>query len=585
MKHLTNPVLSDLNFLPEILQTLSARASPPSRSLALIRRLLLHSQHVAQSEAEIQLQLVSLASAGTLEEAYALVRDVGDDKLRSQLRERLWTWTLGAPVFAVGSGPVDAQKDVLRQLTHLPLDEEEVKHLGDFLKHPPRSIPPQNLSILHDLVTLRMVHQGQYADSIELDKASAESAGKDSDRQRRREMVREFIAILPEVQRRSLAIEGELTTSRREYVRETLVNGNVEMDEPMGRPATPLPAPAPLRANASSSNLAQVALPSSPAGNATPRIVSRPQSPFSGPPRFASTQQPSPDLRHRVMSGPFAPPRVVSNGSPAPKPQPKRLINDDDEEARPKARKPRRSFGPPRLPVAAEPRDEAPVEPEHEVEAEENAREEAPVPDAESGPSTRRSTRRSTRATSVASSGAPSEGPQANPPAPDSPPAHRTRRQTSQPPTPNMPGAFAQPQVEPPQAVPEHEVLRLEPESSAIGNGRPPTSKARTTRSVSGAQLDDEEDGKQAGGQRKKTRTTRTGRMTREQTADSTMPETPRAGRMSTRASTRASTVGPSEQGSPTPSIASVATEGRRRNMRAGSAVAQTPRQTRARRH
>ena len=499
---------------------------------------------------------------------------MGDDKLRSQLRERLWTWTLGVPSFPAGSGQVSAQKDVLRQLTHLPLDDEELEHLGDFLKHPPRSLPPQNLSILHDLVTLRMVHQGQYAASIELDKASAESAGKDSDRQRRREMVREFIAILPEVQRRSLAIEGELTTARREHAREVFINGDVDMDGPVVQSSTP--APIPLRADAS---MAQPPQASSPAGNATPRNVSRTQSPFSGPPRFASTQQPSPDLRHRVMSGPFAPPRVVSNGSPAPKLLPKRLINDDDEEARPKSRQAPRSFGAPRKPVPAESQDE-PVEPEHDAEVEQT-----PVPDVESGPSTRRSTRRATRATSVASSRATSEAPQAVSPVPESPPAHRTRRQTSQPPTPTMPGGFAQHQVNPPQAVPEYEVLQLDaPERPTIGNGRPSTANARTTRSVSGAQLDDDEDGRQAGGQRKKTKTTRTSRAAREQTADPTMPETPRTGRM-TRASTRASTVGPSEQGSPTPSVASVATDGRRRNTRAGSAAAQTPRQTRARRH
>jgi hypothetical protein len=494
------------------------------------------------------------------------------------LREKLWTWTLGAPTFSAGGGQHSAQKDTIKQLIHLPLSTIELNHLCEFLRNPPRSIPAQNLSVFHDLVTLRLVHQGQYAESIELDRASSNSAGKDSDRQRRREMVREFISILPEVQRRALAVEGDERAGRRENQLEW-VNGNkepiveqglgeswIDVDAEMTSEMETITAPAPLRA--SSSAVQNIALPGSPAlaaANATPR----PASPFTGPPRFASNHQNSPALSNRVMSGPFALPRNVSNGSPAPKP-PKRLINDDEvvSEIGTVRRTTRRSFAPARAPDAAT----SAAEPEEE---------EAQEAETSQGRNVRRSKR------VVSGDQGPSVSSRTSP-IPASPPSKSTRstRQSSQPlPTPTMPGSFANRQANPPQSVPENEVLQPEspksgedrvpptPRQNGIGKGRSSTaSRARATRSVSRAALDDEEDGKQAGTQRKRTKTTRNAR--------EPVPEdmqTPPRTRRSTRASTRASTAQPSEAGSPTPSVAS------RRGTRASSVLSQTPRQTRSR--
>lgn len=578
--HLTDPIISDINFFPEVLSILSNRAAPPSRSLQLVQRLLLYTQRIPQSEKEIELQLVSLASTGTLDDSFAYIRDLSlPETSQRTLREKLWTWTLGAPIFNAGAGQHSAQKDTIKQLIHLPLTNIELDHLCEFLRNPPRNIPPQNLSVFHDLVTLRLVHQGQYAESIELDRASSNSAGKDSDRQRRRDMVREFISILPEVQRRALALEGDERATRREDETE-VVNGDAEMNaEESGlgdswvdisadiemsqaKDVAPTPAAVPLRTMTSGFSMAPGgSKPSSPAptsGMASPR----PSSPFTGPPRFASTHQSSPALLHRVMSGPFALPRNVSTGSPVPKP-PKRLINDDDEPAASEIGSIRR---PTRRAVAPRAASAAPSAAETEGDE----------PEGET--SNGRNLRRSKRVVSgQGAQGLSSSRPVS--PVPTSPPSRstRNRRQSSQPlPTPTMPGSFANQQSNPPQSVPEHEVLEPQsddvpptPKQNGLGRGQPSAAtRSRATRSVSRAALDEEEEGRQAGTQQRK----RT-KMTRDPPAEATPTRT----RRSTRASTRASTAQPSERGSPTPSVAS------RRETRASSVLSQTPRQTRSR--
>ena len=397
-------------------------------------------------------------------------------------------------------------------------------------------------------------------------------------------MVREFISILPEVQRRALAIEGDERVGRKEKELE-LVNGGskepileaglgdswIDVDAEMATESGNIVTPVPLLASSSTTHIAQrVALPGSPAAAAV-NTSSRPASPFTGPPRFASTHQNSPALLHRVMSGPFALPRNVSNGSPAPKP-PKKLINDDDaaSQAGSTRRPTRRSLAPARA------TSEAPSAAETETGEQ------------EAETSNGRNLRRSKRVVS-GNQGASASSARQMSPILASLPSKSTRgtRQFSQPlPTPTMPGSFASQQANPPQSVPEDAVLQPEslsqneeddlpptPRQNGTGKGQPPTGpRARETRSVSRAALDDEEDGRQAGTQRKRTKTNRNAGA-----PDPEIAQTPTRTRRSTRASTRASTAQPSERGSPTPSVAS------RRGTRASSVVSQTPRQTRSR--
>jgi hypothetical protein len=218
---------------------------------------------------------------------------------------------------------------------------EEDDQLLQFLLTPPRTISPNALSLLHDLVTLRLIHQGKYAESLQLDKELAGSGGREENRQRRREMVREFIAILPEAQRRALAVDGEMIAGRREKERvngegymdiemiekadastNTTTNTNkrnktievidIDSDSPPRQIAPSFPLDLNLNPEPSAPST------STPSKSANSRVVSiSANSPFSGPPRFApSSNAVAQSPVQRVLSGsPFTLP--MSRGANA----------------------------------------------------------------------------------------------------------------------------------------------------------------------------------------------------------------------------------------------------------------------------
>ena len=355
VRSLSDPSISDLNFLSDIIEVLATHVSPPSRSLALIYSFFTSTGLQLSEARDRDIKLLSIASAGSLFEAFKLVRSHTDAEERTRMRSALWCWMLGAPNIPCGAGQGGVQTKSSKEMLHIPLNPEEHHHLIFFLSSPPRLISPPALSAFHDLVTLRLIHQGQYAETLELDKASAGSAGSDVDRQRRREMVREFIGILPAVQRRALAVDGDHSADERGEglgMEKVLVNGfgqaqegydssrtwqaAVNKNQPSPPPASvvPLPrSPAVVPNGGMKASSSHVSL--APSGSASP-APRRPQSPFTGPPRFApSTLGPtSPAPFQRVLSGsPFALPssRVVStHGSPAPRVR--RVIDDDDDD-------------------------------------------------------------------------------------------------------------------------------------------------------------------------------------------------------------------------------------------------------------
>ena len=156
-------------------------------------------------------------------------------------------------------------------------------------------------------------------------------------------MVREFISILPEVQRRALAVEGVERTEQHAVENAGLANGFVPPeeiqaadDQSMADSWINFDGPVTSTAQQDQPSTSRLHPPDlsragSPGPSGTPRC---PQSPFTGPPRFASSHLASPAPVQRVLSGsPFALPRsrsVSRAGSPAPK-IPKQIINDDDE--------------------------------------------------------------------------------------------------------------------------------------------------------------------------------------------------------------------------------------------------------------
>ncbi|WRT67223.1 uncharacterized protein IL334_004189 [Kwoniella shivajii] len=654
---LSDPSITILNFVPSIIQTLSTHVSPPSHSLSLIHHFLVSAHPELTTQEESDVRLIALASSGNLSQAFSLIRSNESMEERKRNRENVYCWILGSPRISCGSGSNtyghDIQVKSLKELLHIPSSTEEDEHLIDFLIHPPidirNNISSTALSLLHDLVTLRLIHQGQYSESLLLDKqlvGSGGNVGKEKDRQRRREMVREFISILPEAQRRALLADVESKqingsnglngedTEMSSSISDSWIKVNTNgpsyaeiASEPPSIPIpaainshpspaiisdpspvpTPVSAPTPIKPSTTHTSLFNAAQNSS-----LQPSPQKPSSPFSGPPRFApgsSTTVPSP---RRVLSGsPFNLPASSSNskarGSPAPTLKlPKQIINDDEEEEGSVLA--RRNTGRGRgagkgngrsgrgVSMSVEPDADSEENQDQEIETMEidhHTHSIEPISEEPSSSSNSKdveppkSIRKSRRVVSSSQKEKPKE---TTPPPPSS---SRNTRQSTAPTTPGingMPGSFLpsdkdSEEMPPPPPPPATGGRSTRASSNASTTGS--KARSRMTRSASRAILDEDDnnDGDEnlatPGPPNKKTKSTIT-RRNRSSLAPSEFTDdgiNTSTNTNSVRRSTRSRTAQPSEQGSPTPSLArsEISTSSRRGTSRAGSS---TPRMT-----
>ncbi|EKD01356.1 hypothetical protein A1Q2_04344 [Trichosporon asahii var. asahii CBS 8904] len=318
---LTDPAIFDVNFLPDIVAALVTLVSAP-QALELVHTLL--SVRPPSSQDAADAALLAAANFGMLT-AFTRIRAQAPGE-RARSREAVWCWALGAPRSPAGAGAHTAQPRALKELLHLVLSDEEHAHLVHFLAHPPRDIPAPARSLLHDLVTLRLIHAGKYEETLALDKELSESG---ADRQRRREMVREFIDILPAAQRRILlGDQGE-----KDWVVVEAEDSEPQQSQQEAPKALPAPAQEPAKP-AESSTPAPIAAPTPVRPSLATRVLGTPQRPgsgFGGPPRFAeSPRLAPPSTAASVVGGSAAPPSVsgsqrsASMRSPSPPASPPR---------------------------------------------------------------------------------------------------------------------------------------------------------------------------------------------------------------------------------------------------------------------
>ena len=530
---LTDPSITDINFNTQILLILMTQVSPPTRACALAHRFLILTGRTLESPFDKDMQLIAICSAADVPQAFKWIREQEDPEDRVRMREGVWCWALGAPRSPCGIGSASVQSKALKEILHLPLQAGENAHLVHFLTHPPRTISPPALSLLHDLVTLRLIHQGQYAESLQLDRELAGSGGNEEDRQRRREMVRHFIAILPEAQRRALLVESEATASRKDEERRSkTANGISEpsvKDIDMGgswidvnRSVHSEVAAKTLESTSSDrpTSLYHVAqavpvssLPDSP-------VVAQNNSPFAGPPRFATFPGLPISPMRNIAGSPFKLPMLPSSHRQTNPRRPRQIINDDDHPVGPLIkRKSRDRSG-----------------------SSQNLAEEEGGQDENIPPKSEFTVARPNRHASTKFSQAPLKEPSPSPPI--SSPSKRTRNR--QPTTSStMPGAF----TPEPETVPEEEVMPPPVPSSLM---KEKESRSRPTRNATKAILDDEENSTLSV-KRAKSNTGTRARKGRSSVAASEIGDDGATGvRRSTR---RAGTAQLSERGSPTPSM------------------------------
>lgn len=105
---------------------------------------------------------------------------------------------------------------VLPHLLSLPLTTFEFSLLHAYALSPPEELTPAAHSILQDLITVRLLHSGKYSDAIRLSRAfdslnaksrSGNIASLHKAAGDRQQMMRDVLAVVPEVQRRQLELE------------------------------------------------------------------------------------------------------------------------------------------------------------------------------------------------------------------------------------------------------------------------------------------------------------------------------------------------------------------------------------------
>lgn len=481
--HLSGPSISEIDFLPQVVEALTTEVSPPSEALALVHELV-NPDRPLSTAGEAAAALLATASVAGMSAAFARIRALPDAEERGKAREAVWCWSLGVPRSPAGRGEHKAQPRALRELLNLALSDEESDHLVHFLAHCPRNISTGARSLLHDLVTLRLVHAGKYEESLALDKElAATDAASASDRQRRREMVREFIDILPEAQRRIL-LGADYARSANSSNVNGVPNGEAEdvdmssswvhvAETPAQPPASNggVIAPTPIRPPVIRS-LAQGGTPA------------RSQSPFGGPPRFSSpraaaqssrnvspvrSEAPStatplpPQLRQSPppsVASPFNPPTASSSRATPRKP--KKIIVDDSPPLR---RSTRRRSSPPSedgSPERTRTTLRAPSEP--------------PIPEDAPAP-TPKTARRARRTTAVAEKAEPKATPK----------RRSTRASTVESTAEDddhaVPGAYATPRVT--RSASRAHLGPLDDEQPVKKTRKTPTAAKRTTRAAS----------------------------------------------------------------------------------------------------
>lgn len=223
------------------------------------------------------------------------------------------------------SGTAKPRPLPLKILVAYPLSAYEQSFIHDYALNPPPEIPETSIPVIHDLVCTRLIHSGQFAAAVKLDRQFASPGPHADQRQKeRRQMMDEVLAVMPAIERQLLEAELSQSSQRRESSNLSSLSGsglshswtpagNTSINDlsmsweqiplPASRPASynPLKTPAPKRAKAP---LFGGVVPSRPVSEAS---ASSSRNPF---PPVATNQPPSQPLAISVST--------VDSSIPAP---------------------------------------------------------------------------------------------------------------------------------------------------------------------------------------------------------------------------------------------------------------------------
>ncbi|TFY80367.1 hypothetical protein EWM64_g3644 [Hericium alpestre] len=195
-------LLSDVRLNRDYTSKILQAISLSDNANTLILRYIRTAKPLLTEPDDIDMYAVALAE-NNLMEAWLYQRSFPETtETRSRLLRKILSWSLSpAP-----------RTEPLSRLIAFPFSPFEQNLIHAYALEPPSSLPPTSVAILQDLVCVRLIHSGNYAKAVKLDRQFMNAAHGQRVSQAvedRRKMVDDAMALLPSIER--LQIEEELS--------------------------------------------------------------------------------------------------------------------------------------------------------------------------------------------------------------------------------------------------------------------------------------------------------------------------------------------------------------------------------------
>ncbi|KAL4071405.1 nuclear pore complex assembly-domain-containing protein [Scleroderma yunnanense] len=222
-------ILSDsrLNrdYVSKILQALTLDDNPSPLVVKYVRTA---KPHLTEPD-DIDLYTLSLANSSFLD-AWQYQRTFSESSpTRTRLLHKLFEWCLSPT----------SRPEPLSQLIGFPLTPFEQSLLTSYALNPPSSLPQHAVTVLQELVCVRLIQSADYVAAIKLDRQFTAVSGSSSSKERK-QLMNDLISTLPPAERWLLEGElGQVATGVRVAAPSSSLNGQRERRE-FGRSRVPL---------------------------------------------------------------------------------------------------------------------------------------------------------------------------------------------------------------------------------------------------------------------------------------------------------------------------------------------------------
>ncbi|KAK0203824.1 nuclear pore complex assembly-domain-containing protein [Desarmillaria ectypa] len=185
------------DYASKILHAISLSDDPTTLILKYVRT----AKPLLTEPEDMKLYTLALADSN-FSEAWQYQRSFNEsDEMRPRLFKALLEWCITPP----------ARSAALSQLLDLPLSSFEQSILHTYALQAPPDLAPSAIAALQDLICVRLIESGNYAEAIKVDRqfSSISTLKGHHITQERRNMIQEIYASLPQVERTVLDLELE----------------------------------------------------------------------------------------------------------------------------------------------------------------------------------------------------------------------------------------------------------------------------------------------------------------------------------------------------------------------------------------